>query len=107
MIVAIDDQRPCLGADVVIRTYASSLMCLKALAKDELAEPITELWLDHDLGDGVDIRPLVNEIEQSMQCGDWAFESLPAGMKIRILSDNPAGRVYIRQALEKYFEVLP
>jgi hypothetical protein len=98
MILAIDDLRVCEGADIVVRSLpkqeVQSLLRLWGYK-------IKELWLDHDLGEGRDIRPTVKFIEEYHE-----YYFTP-DMKIKILSDNPAGRKYIQQALEKYFEVIP
>ena len=102
MIVAIDDQRPCIGAAVVIRDHHIAVEALFSLAFNIY---INELWLDHDLGcAGADVREIIKAIEENVVGRNDHF---PSDMKIRILSDNPAGRQYIRQALERYFEVLP
>ena len=105
MIVAIDDQRPCLEADVVIRKALRAEEILFSIAFNT---PIDELWLDHDLGIEYtlpqDTRAVIKAIEEDV---NGANNHFPGYMKIRILSDNPVGRVYIRKALERYFEVLP
>ena len=100
MIVAIDDQRECKGADVIIRDGSNALEVLFSIAFNI---PIAELWLDHDLGEGLDIREVVKAIEENVNGRNDHF---PTYMKVRILSDNPVGRQYIRQALERYFEFL-
>jgi len=67
----IDDLKT-FHADVIARTYEAGIACLKHL-------PITELYLDHDLGGkltGLDI------LKTGVQLPD----------KIRLITMNPVGR---------------
>lgn len=90
-IVVVDDLRyfPELEA-----TYLRSLS--EALAWWETyrvaPEPV-ELWLDHDLGGFDTIRPLVVAIEEHLM----TVGGLP--LSVRIVTDNPVGRRWMRQAL--------
>ena len=97
-IVVVDDMR-----------YFPDLDCTYLRTLDEAMEwlngymfmPIpVELWLDHDLGGDEDVRPLVIKLEEFLA----RHPQVP--MEVRIVSDNPAGRKYIRQALEDYVPVI-
>jgi hypothetical protein len=66
-----------------------------------------DIHLDHDLGGDDTVRPVVLELErigyERAICGKGLDHRLPA---IHIVSSNPVGRQYIRQALKRYYDIV-
>lgn len=57
-----------------------------------------EVWLDHDLGGKDTIRPVVVMLETR------AYFGYPANIGLIVIcTDNPVGRKWMLQALEKYY----
>ena len=74
-------------------------------AKDRLFEQDwDEVWFDHDLGE-TDVRPVVRWLEEIMHGKTQDdFDAIRIG-KVYIHSDNPVGVKYIKQGLEKFYDV--
>ena len=105
MIIALDDYRDHLGADIVCRNYAAMVIVCTNLATS--SEP-PRLWrhtliVDHDLGDrepksGYDFMCW---LEERIKIDGW----IPPN-KIVCCSDNPSGRKRIEQvitSIEEFF----
>lgn len=82
MILLIDDIRD-LQADVIARTGELGLSLLRLI-------PFTELWLDHDLGEGMNGYQVLEEALQDRAVPD----------KVSLVTSNPVGRSRMRLALE-------
>lgn len=86
-ILVIDDLRTFRFPATYARSAAEGRRLL-------LAHPWREIWLDHDLGPGEDIRPLVRMLEERAFAGDpLAVE------RIVVHSANPAGAADIARGL--------
>ena len=79
-ILVIDDRRTMRFAATYARSAAAGLAALSS-------GPWDEVWLDHDLGPGPDIRAVVREIERRVYA-DAPFEI----GHIFVHTSNPAGR---------------
>jgi hypothetical protein len=98
-ILAIDDERPCKGANIVARTYEDGLKAL------ELG-PWDELWLDHDLGaveqqkikgreaTGYDILCFMEQV----------FPPSKLPKKILLLTSNASARPKMEAAIERLYQ---
>lgn len=102
MILVVDDLRVFRDdLDVVYaRTLNETAPYLTAACSGKIV--ISELWLDHDLGQSEDIRELVDHLDQLAIEG----EKLPLDC-IRIISANPVGRDYITRALGRHYTIKP
>jgi hypothetical protein len=85
MIIIVDDERTFANSDdaVYCRSSNEALALLARVYCDQrlrYADPIQELWLDHDLGDGDDIRIVVDFLTV---LGDLEID------EINIHSQNP------------------
>jgi len=98
-IIAIDDERPCLFADILCRTASAGLKALQTMG------PFDSLFLDHDLGA---YRPETddrgNELSgYSILC---FLEEHPEFMptEIHLLTSNGGGRTNMVLALDKMMD---
>lgn len=82
MILLIDDVRD-LQANVIARSGEVGLSLLRLI-------PFTELWLDHDLGEGMN----------GYQVLEQALEDRLVPDKVTLVTSNPVGRRKMRLALE-------
>lgn len=62
-----------------------------------------EMWLDHDLGPDT-VRPLVNIMECDLH--DEYLYGYIFNLRVRIISDNPVGREWIRNSLERWVDII-
>jgi hypothetical protein len=100
-VIVVDDLRFFSNLDAVYHRTLDDALAWWATYR-QAPEPI-ELWLDHDLGGAIgdeDVRPLVRAIEEHLA----TVGALP--IKVRLVTDNPVGRRWIRQALERYVPVV-
>lgn len=100
IIVCVDDLR-LFGdtfQDCLIHYATNSSDALKFL--EENLPLIQEVWLDHDLGDGDEITPVINWLDEKAREGKTDHISC-----IRILTNNPVGYNKIMLALQRHFFV--
>lgn len=100
MIVLIDDLRSFLppfdGREhVVARTSAAGLQTLRELVA--AGTVITELWLDHDLGEHDDIMCVVDYLSERA-----ANDEPVAINQVYVHTQNPAGARQMLVSLERY-----
>lgn len=103
-VVVVDDIRyfPSLVEEV---RYLRSLQDAFDWWQKYLDAPYpVELWLDHDLGDST-VRPFVLAVEEEFFRTEETGYRLPIEL-VRIISDNPVGRTWIRQALNRWVPVV-
>lgn len=92
-ILVIDDLRSFSFPAVYARTAAAGIA---RLARRDAS--FEELWLDHDLGPGGDIRRVVKYLERR------AFEGRPVPIaRVFVQSDNPAGAAWIVAGLARWY----
>lgn len=92
-VLVIDDVRTFGFTAVYARTAAAGIARLAR--RDARFE---ELWLDHDLGPGGDVRRVVKYLERR------AFEGRPVPIgRIFVQSDNPAGAAWIVAGLARWY----
>lgn len=88
--LVIDDLRT-LGDMPHARTSAEGLEMLRA------SQGLNILWLDHDLGGGDTIMPVLDWLCERSFLGD----PFPVG-EIRVHSMNPVGASFVVRSLERY-----
>src|SRR5437899_1940719 len=82
------------GAEVVIARTAED--GIEALGYG----PWDRVYLDHDLGDAGDVRPLVTLLERR------AFEGAPVPIeRVVVVSNNPPGAEWIAAGLRRHYDV--
>jgi hypothetical protein len=95
-IVVIDDERTFQGnVDIYLRSSDEALLWLAKVAVNQYynyGEPVQELWLDHDLGNGDDICIVVD----FLMLLDFQIE------KIWVHSQNPTVDWMVQVLRNKY-----
>ena len=96
MRVLVDDVRSFLDARpcVVYRSSVDAVIGLRGLAGAGVV--VDELWLDHDLGGGDTIRPVLALLDELDHAG-WRL----AVTRAVIITSNPVGGNVIRRALTR------
>lgn len=99
MIVVVDDLRLFRAFPA---TYARTSSEAVELLTDRHSrkETIDELWLDHDLGGGDDINPVVNWIMKHCVWNDR-----PRIEHIVVHTSNPVGAAMITRSLQRWYQV--
>lgn len=87
IILAIDDERECKGADIIVRNYVLGINAIKSINKTNPND--WELWIDHDLGGEKTGYDIINFIE----------EQNIRPKVVKIISANPVGVERISLAL--------
>lgn len=97
MILVVDDLRQWGAVDGVVyaRTYAEAIDAL------ESTDRVSQLWLDHDLGEGKSGYDVALWLEER------ALVGRPVDIDLVVVhSQNPVGVRRIVVALERYYEVV-
>lgn len=94
-ILVVDDLRRFMKPIDAPITYARNSSDAIALLTKNQKRGYSQLWLDHDLGDEDDIRPVVN----------WLVEHRPPIGRVYVQSMNPVGSEHILKSLEPYYRV--
>lgn len=97
-ILVIDDEREFKfpGAEKIV--YAKSIE--DAFTWIKYYQRWDQVWLDHDLGDGIDVITFCNMVEKTAyqgrlyNIGEFVIHSM-----------NPVGRARMAQALNKFYNV--
>jgi len=84
----IDDVRD-INVDITARTPETGKRILQS-------QPITHLYLDHDLGQDSD----GNEVDNGYKVLNWAIENDCVPANVIVVYSNPVGRTNIERALE-------
>lgn len=89
MIVVVDDERTFAGhVDVYLRTEDEALAWFARWLSNPYSDPITELWLDHDLGDGGTVQPVADFLEWVVMATGTDHPEIG---QVRVHSQNPVG----------------
>ena len=98
MRIFLDDERDPVDSDwIVVRSVEEA----QKTCYDKSLGTITEISLDHDLGEGGTGKDFVNWLicaDNAGQCG-----RLPDDVKFRIHTQNPVGRDNMAATLRGYF----
>lgn len=94
-ILVVDDLRTFGFAATYARTATQALSLLRTRGAR-----YDEVWLDHDLGEGGEIRVVVEFLERRAFRG----RAIPIG-RIFVQSDNPSGAAWAVAGLERYYDV--
>jgi hypothetical protein len=109
-VLVIDDRRLFASDEEAQYTHAPSSIEADALLWADFSRfqrsargdwTYDEIWLDHDLGPGDDVRKIVIDLEV------WAKRGVAPPYVIRILTSNPVGREYIVAALGRSYRIEP
>lgn len=92
----MDDQRRFVKPINAPITYARSSSDAIALLEKNKKRGYAQVWLDHDLGEEDDIRPVVT----------WLVENrVPIG-QVYVQSMNPVGVDHIIKSLEPFYRIM-
>ncbi len=106
MNILVDDERTItIGKpQVTVRSSRDAIDTLTRIWINQWiagADPIRELWLDHDLGNDDDIKPVINMLHL------WASSMKPLLVgQIRVHSMNPVGADMAVRYLSHHYNVV-